>query len=802
MGKRRVGVKSEPLPHEPRVYKLLTQVASFYTRRFGEEPRAREYLAGRGIFDRLALERFHVGYCDGTLRDVLPFDDQMNADLTALGILKENGKELFRECVTIPLWSTAGVCVGMYGRRLFESDVRHLYLPGTRHGLANIPGIRAASSVILTESLIDAMSLYAVGVTNVLACYGTGGFTPSHWATLMQYKPKRIAVCFDGDESGERGTRELTDDLTRELRETIIETITLPKDKDPNAILVDEGAGALRTAIAKRTSPPLRAASASLPANEATSPVADAPSRAREATPGALTLHTENRIYEVKASMRQGTQLRATLKAAKAGEGERFELATIDLYSHRSRDWFASLCAELFEIDAKTTAADLSALIVRLESDAQQAATKRVEPRVELTDTERDDALALLRKPTLLDDVLEAFEHVGYADEVTNKQLGYLVATSRKLERPLSLLIESRSSAGKSALQDAVLAFVPEEECLKYSRITDQALFYTGENALENKLLVLEEAAGMGGSAYSIRALQSGEALKVAATGKDPTTGKMRTEEYTVKARTAVMMTTTDPTFDEETKSRFIRATVNESPELTRRILEVQRHAETIEGIALRRRAERIKAVHRNAQRLLKSVVVANPFAPKLTFPATSIQARRDHKKYLGLIQTIALVHQAQREKKRKTIYGETVEYIDVELKDIAIANRVAREVLVHGHGGVTPQARQLFGLIRTMVTSANTKAQEQTPSFTRRRLREFTGWSDWQVRTHLGELVELEYLTIRQGAFGKEYVYAVADTHLLEAIPGFGLTDVEAIGAALNGHAPHSRRNGLVVHA
>jgi hypothetical protein len=272
----------------------------------------------------------------------------------------------------------------------------------------------------------------------------------------------------------------------------------------------------------------------------------------------------------------------------------------------------------------------------------------------------------------------------------------------------------------------------------------------------------------------------------VASTAKDPLTGKMKTEEYTVKTKTSVMMTTTDPNFEEETKSRFLCATVNESAALTRRILEVQRQADTIEGIATERKAERICRVHQNAQRLLAEVTVANPYAPKLTFPWQSLQARRDNKKYLGLIKAVALLHQHQRETKCDTMNGETVHYIEATLSDIAIANRIAAEVLVSRHGDVTPQARQLFGLIRTMVVQDNDAEHGQSAAFTRRGLREHTGWSDWQTKTHLQELVELEYLRVRQGAFGKEYLYEMSDTHLLEALPGFGLTDVEELQAAL----------------
>jgi hypothetical protein len=593
----------------------------------------------------------------------------VHEDLRTLGVLKDNGKELFAECVVFPLWDLGGACVGMYGRRLFDSEVPHLYLPGSRRGLINWQaGKRAAQAdgeLVLAESVIDALSLYVAGVTGAVPCYGTAGFTRDHAAMLARFKPKHMGICFDGDEAGLSAARKLAREVEWQRRGSAVRIIELPAGLDANSLLVEQGADALREVVRGVQAVPSEVAAVRELANttieEAEPGVAARP--AVERTARGFVLHVHDRRYELKAISKQGTQLRVTVKASKASEKNgKFELTTIDLYSHRSREWFAGLCVDLFDVDDTTAAADMRTLLEHVEQSLSGEAKQSEKVRVELTDIERKEALELLRRPDLMEQVLRDFETVGYAEEVVNKQLGYLVAVSRKLERPLSLLIESRSSAGKSALQDAILGFIPDEECLKYSRITDQALFYTGEDALEHKLLVIEEAAGMGGAVYSIRALQSGEELKVGATGKDPATGKMKTEEYTVKARTAVMMTTTNPDFDEETKSRFIRATVNESSELTRRILEVQRQADTIEGIALARRAERIKKIQQDAQRLLESVTVANPFAPKLTFPSQTLQARRDNKKYLALIKAVTLLHQHQRSKKKKTLYGETVE--------------------------------------------------------------------------------------------------------------------------------------------
>ncbi|MCP4255192.1 MAG: hypothetical protein GY775_17650, partial [Candidatus Scalindua sp.] len=45
------------------------------------------------------------------------------------------------------------------------------------------------------------------------------------------------------------------------------------------------------------------------------------------------------------------------------------------------------------------------------------------------------------------------------------------------------------------------------------------------------------------------------------------------------------------------------------------------------------------------------------------------------------------------------------------------------------------------------------------------REIREYTGWSDFQVKTHIRELEELEYLYSVSGKRGKEYVYELIYT-------------------------------------
>ena len=92
--------------------------------------------------------------------------------------------------------------------------------------------------------------------------------------------------------------------------------------------------------------------------------------------------------------------------------------------------------------------------------------------------------------------------------------------------------------------------------------------------------------------------------------------------------------------------------------------------------------ARTLLPLHRNAQRLLRPLLVANPFAESLTFLDDKTRTRRDHLKYLTLIRAIALLHQYQRPIKTTVHQDQAVEYIEVTLDDIAVANRLACEVL------------------------------------------------------------------------------------------------------------------------
>jgi len=511
---------------------------------------------------------------------------------------------------------------------------------------------------------------------------------------------------------------------------------------------------------------------------------------------GLFVRYGERRYYIRGIDNTSNSKLRVNIKAVNC---KKFHIDTLDLYVSKQRKAFAKETELLFKQEPSVIENDLNKIIERTEEYIQKSKDNTARP-ILIPDKEKEQAIRFLKSPDLIQAILKDFEVIGCAGEKDNKIMGYLTAVSRKLDDPLSLLILSRSAAGKSLLQDSILELVPEEDRAKYTRITGQALFYKGENSLMHKLIAIEEEEGASEASYSIRAMQSSKYLTIATTTKDPLTGQMKTVEYHVRGPLSIILTTTRT---DETTNRFIILTIDETREQTKLIHKIQRKRDTIEGLIKDTDRETVIRKHHNAQRLLRSLKVVNPFADHLTFANDRLRARRDHKKYLNLIKAIAFLHQYQREIKKLEYKDQTVEYIEVSLNDIGFANILASEIFGRSLDELTPPARKLLSLITELVTRIAEK-QGELPldvRFTRKALREYSKWSDWQIRLHLKELTDMEYVAVVIGKNGLRYQYQLIYDGKGEDGEKFviGLTDIMTLKKKLRENSnPVSKRGSL----
>jgi DNA primase catalytic core len=450
---------------------------------------------------------------------------------------------------------------------------------------------------------------------------------------------------------------------------------------------------------------------------------------------------------------------------------DHFHVDTFDLYQSRPRATFIKVASLELGHEDTIIKRDLGQILLKLEQLQEQQiesllkANQRTE--VELKPAEKEEALKLLKDENLLTRILSDFDACGVVGEETNKLIGYLAAVSRKLNDPLAVLIQSSSAAGKSSLMDAVLAFVPEEDKVIYSAMTGQSLYYMGGGDLKHKILAISEEEGVRQASYALKLLQSEGSLRIASTGKDPNTGRMETQEYTVEGPVMLFLTTTSYDIDEELQNRCLTVSVCEDRAQTQAIHDVQRKRQTIQGLLSNQNRTAIQTVHQNAQRLLKPLLVANNFAEELKFRSDRTRTRRDHAKYLCLIRVIALLHQHQRKIKTVEHNGEQIEYIEATRDDIAKADELAAAILSSSYEELPERTQFVLNQVHElMVKTCNEKAIKPSEfRFTRRELRTATGLGNTQLKLHLDRLEDLEYLNrLKRSGSNPTIVYAVIE--------------------------------------
>lgn len=637
---------------------LLARVHELYRRALGEDAEARDWLSSRGVADPGLIERFELGFAPGTLKGLLPKESGVRRALRALGLLTGPGRGHEH---------LAG-CVVVPLRDSTGRVVELVGYPNSgaavrRAGLAgavwNWAAMRAHPEVTLLGDPLQALSRVASGNEAVVAVVGDE-WTELSEATFRELAPHRVEVAAHGGRRRRRIAQAL------------------------------EKLGIGR----------------------------DAPVEPEAQVEGGFAATFGRRRYQVQAVTQENPRhLRALVRAVGATPG-RFHLDAFDLYSSRDRAAFVREAALLFGEESGLVEADLGRLISMAEEQLRRGAGSG---SVAVGEEARKEAEDLLRDPKLLEIVTEDFGRLGIVGEESLRLAGYLVATSRLMDDPLSLLVLSRSAAGKSTLAEAVAALMPPEEVVRLTRVTGQALFYQKNQSLRHKLMVVEEESGVTQAAYALRVLQSAKRLAVATPQGS----------HEVEGPVAVVVTTTASDLNDETRSRFLVVSVDESREQTRRVLDAQRRREAGEGAG----REEVLRRHHALQRCLRPLRVVNPYAPCLSFPDHRLSTRREHPKYLGLIRAVAFLRQYQRK--------ETAGAIAVELADIEVAHRMADQILGQSLEDLSPPARRLLEAIH---------AWKPKGSFTRRETREKTGWPWAQVWKYMRDLAEQEWVIDRGG--------------------------------------------------
>jgi 5S rRNA maturation endonuclease (ribonuclease M5) len=637
----------------------------------------------------------------------------------------------------VPLQDEGGSTVGLYGRKITDKGrLKHLYLKGPHRGIFNRKASKAYDEVILCESVLDAISLIALGIENVQALYGTNGLTKEHLEVLKSDRVRMVILALDSDEAGKKASSALKEQLSEEG--FTVKIIFPLKGKDWNDSLVSgSGREEIKALIEE--------------AEESRPEMAGQPFEVSRVGPKHLFKISgiEYRVLGVKSIF--VSSLRVNIQAEY--QGMKF-LDNVDLYSARSRSSFSCNLAHIFGLEVKRIDYDLLKMVEVLEEQRDRNIEEKScgHESKELSEEERILGLELLQSPDLFKRITSDLEILGYVGEELNKQLIYLAASSRKMDDPISVLIISQSASGKSLLVDTVRRLIPQEDVVAVSSLSDQALNYLPEGGLLHKFLILGEAVHSEVVEHQIREMLSAHELSRLVTMKDPKTGELSTRTVSSPVLVSAVMSSTRHEINPENASRCFVVGSDESRGQTKKIHRSQkkkyslgRHYEEKTQIPL------IIKQHQAAQRLLQKCLIVNPYAEYLEFPDTLMRTRRDHERFIDLIAGVCFLRQFQKEEKEEKdqTAGQNLRYLECDLIDYEIAYRILIRILPATVSNFPRSAILLYESVRKLAVNkaAREKLRTEEVSFSQREIREQTDHNQMFVKRYLRVLVDYEYL-------------------------------------------------------
>ena len=726
---------------------LLSDLFTYFQKgiKHPQSKTAKQYKASRGLNGKVP-----IGYNAGSFHTGK--NEKVVTRCIEAGLLKpsEHGYKIWaNKCIIFPLQNQGGEIVGLYGRSTYEDG--HFYLQNRKGLYPGYPDPKT-KGLILSESIIDASSLLQLELPlkdyAVLALYGTNGLTTEHRQAILQsIHLEEIIFGLDGDEAGRKATK----DYTRQLKELYphlkFSSLELPEGEDLNSMYVNhEGSIELfnalfsnRKEVMVQTKKELKASTPIQQAKEESSILVQ---NKLITTNESCYIYqaTQDLVMQVLGGIRMDglDRLKATLKLKYSqSEVERTFRDSLDLYSAMQVEKFVKRGASRLEISSKLLQERLDHLtdllekerLSKLESMKDKGSKRKV-----LLSEETRIAKAYLSAKELMKRTGEDIGRSGVIGEEYNRLVLFIIYLSRKMEKPMHALIFGKSGSGKTHLQSSVGALVPEEDKLETTTLSDNAVYYFGENEISHFLIMIEDMDGAEGVLLALRELQSKQEVRKTVTIKDEN-GKMKTVTLIVRGPISLSGCTTKERIYEDNANRSFLLYVDSSADQDERIMDQQRKESA--GKVNKKKRKALREQFKNLQRILKPVQVVNPYAELIKIPSQVFKPRRTNAHVIQFIEAVTYYHQYQRELK---VNPDTQErYIETTIEDIEWVFKLLEPVLLNKSDELSDGCRSFFERLKTHVTAS------KKPTFYQKEIRSSLRLNPSNVRYYLQQFTRYD---------------------------------------------------------
>lgn len=369
-----------------------------------------------------------------------------------------------------------------------------------------------------------------------------------------------------------------------------------------------------------------------------------------------------------------------------------------------------------------------------------------------------ENTIDFLKQNNLLQEINKLIEQSGIVGEANSRLLLFIIASSYKTKSPLHAIVQGSSGSGKTHLISKIADIIPQEDVLRFTRITESSLYNWGEYELVNKLLVIEDLDGLKEEAmFAMRELISNQRLSSSVSIKDKK-GNIKSTKKEVKGVFSSLSATTKGEIYEDNMSRSFLLAVDESQDQTDKIINYQN--KRIAGEINEKDQEKAKELLQKIIRALKVEEVQNPYATQIQLPENVHKKRRLNEMFQSIIKQITIINQYQRRTQNNRIITEII--------DIENAVEILFESIILKIDELDGSLRQFFEKL---------KKKFKTDDFTRFEAMEATGFKKTQLQYYINQLVQLEYIK-QYGHGNKGYKYKI-----------FHFDDIQSVRKKLKDH-------------
>lgn len=773
---------------------ILTKMFTYFKNAVHNSPPAREYIESRS----LDFTKLEIGYNTGQFHHGSRKDEALIKSCVKIGLLSPFGtnsrsggqayKSFAKNCICFALRNRSGQVSGLYFRSTGnDKNQRHFYLKD-RQGLYPKYPSAETKRLILTESIIDAGSLLQEETITkdytILALYGTNGLTEEHKAAIKALdKLEEVIFFLNGDEPGKKAVKKHSQTIRELQPKAAISNIELPENEDVNSLLQGHSPEILHHFISHRQPLPTGQAGLSFsnetPSNEkenrATTPdpLPDQPVRPKQSEGGeaAQKLNTDNphnikytgaaADYYIKGGLKGNLDsLKVSLQIVNR-ESRHDHRAKSDLYEYKRVESVSKQAAENLNLEQEAIKKDLAALTHKLEQyrskSIKEQKGKYQRTEVKVPPATVNQCLDILQAKEPIKKIGELIGKAGVTGEENNRIFLLAIASSYKMPDTLHALIQGSSGSGKTRLLKIICELMPQEDTMKFTRVTDSSFYNYPEEFFVHKLLGFEDLDGLQENALlAVRELISNEILQSSTTIKTES-GELTGAQKIVKGPVASISCTTKGAIYEDNMSRVFLIAVDESREQTKRIIQYQQKKAA--GLIDGREEKKAGELLQNCVRLLKPYEVINPYAAQIQLPEEAHKIRRLNDLYLSFVKQITLLNQYKRKKDGQ---GRLI----TEIQDLKTANEIMFDSIVL-------KVDELDGSLRSFYEKLKGYVQEKGKDyeFSQREIRHAMRVSKTGCQNYIGSLLELEYIHQTYTGQRNTYHYKIAYWDSLEAL-------------------------------